>query len=113
MIKLILSIFLLTIGQILVWFQLYGSDKLNFLKGYKTLFLYFMALPIAFFYMKATKNGIEYFGSNWPIRILTFAVGNLVFFCLSYFFMGENLSLKSFICLTVTLTIILIQIFWK
>lgn len=72
-----------------------------------------MALPIAFFYMNATKNGIEYFGTNWPIRILTFAIGNLVFFCLSYFFMNENLSLKSAICLAMTLTIILIQIFWK
>jgi hypothetical protein len=111
--KLFISILFLTLGQILVWFQLYGSDKLGFLKGYKLWVLYLIAIPIAFFYMNATKNGVEYFGTNWPIRILTFAIGNLVFFILSYFLMGENLNLKSGICLFLTLSIILIQILWK
>lgn len=100
-------------GQTLVWFQLYGSDKLSFLKDYKIWVLYLVAIPIAFFYMNATKNGLEYFGTGWPIRILTFALGNLVFFSLSYFLMGEHLTLKSGICLFLTLIIIMIQIFWN
>lgn len=113
MIKLVISILFLILGQTLVWFQLYGTDKISFIKNHKYVFVYLVALPIAFLYITATKNGIAYFGSTWPIRILTFAIGNLVFFGWSYFLLNESLDLKSIVCLSLTLIVIFIQIFWK
>ena len=111
--KLFWAVFFLIVGQTLVWFQLYGADKMTWLKDYRLWFVYGISLPIAYCYMTATQSGIEYFGLSWPIRILTFAIGNLVFFFLSLWILQEDLNLKTIICLGLTLSVILIQIFWK
>lgn len=111
--KLLISAILLFIGQVMVWFQLYGPLKINILKDNKW-FAYVMAFPITVVFMYGTRLGVESFGNlMWPIRFLTFSLGVVSFTFLTWNFNNELIDLKTLICLLLSLSIITIQIFWK
>lgn len=111
--KLLISCLLVFIGQVFVWFQLYGPLKIEILKGNKW-FMYAMAIPITLLFVHGTRTGFEAFnGTMWPIRILTYSLGVVSFTFLTWNFNGEALNLKTAVCLVLSIAIILIQIFWK
>lgn len=111
--KLIISCILLFIGQILVWFQLYGPLKIEAIRGSK-IFAYSMAIPITLFFLQGTRIGFESLNNTmWPVRFLTFSLGVISFTFLTWKFNNESIDLKTGICLALSILIIMIQIFWK
>jgi len=111
--KLIISLLLVTIGQILAYFQLQGQFMSSWLKN-NPLVVSLMGFPISYILIKFTEYCAESFnGQVWPGRLIGFSVGAVVFALLSHFIMKEELSIKTMICLGLASVILIIQIFWK
>lgn len=111
--KLIISLLLVTIGQILSYFQLQGQFMSSWLKN-NPLVVSLMGFPISYILIKFTEYCAESFnGQVWPGRLIGFSVGAVVFALLSHFIMKEELSIKTMICLGLASVILIIQIFWK
>lgn len=111
--KLIISILLVTVGQILAYFQLQGQFMSPWLKN-NPLVVSIMGFPISYILIKFTEYCAASFdGQVWPGRLIGFSVGAIVFALLSHFIMKEEFSTKTLICLGLASLILLIQIFWK
>ena len=111
--KLIIVVLYGIIGQILSFLQLQGSVKWNWFEKYPILVL-LSAIPSTFFYIKSVENLVKYAdGELWPSRLIGFGVGIIIFTTLSWVMFNENISLKTFVCLMLAVSIILVQIFWK
>ena len=92
-----------------VWFQAYGTTKIDFLKSNKWI-AYVVAVPITYFFIEGTRYFIEYFnGSTWSTRLVVFAIDMIIFTCLSYFIANEAITLKNAISLALCFVILSIQ----
>lgn len=108
-----ISILLFLLAQALVWFQGYGSSKIQWLSDNRWV-LYLSSLPITWLFMTGIEIGIDGFGGEmWAVRLLTFACGIVVFAILTYFIMGQVITLKTIVSISLALVIVLIQIYWK
>jgi multidrug transporter EmrE-like cation transporter len=56
---------------------------------------------------------MAYDGEKWPSRLLGFAIGAIVFTVMSWSWFREPLTLKTLVCLGLSVCIMLIQVFWK
>jgi len=75
------------------------------------LIIALMGLPSGYLVIVATKYGYEAFDGNlWPMRIIGFSLGTILFSILTYVCMSEGLTLKTILCLVLSLVIIIIQI---
>lgn len=111
--NLLLGILLGILGQALIFFQIQGSVKYQFLQDHRTWVL-LMGVPISWVFMTSAKYLIAWGdGMLWPSRIIGFGIGVLVFSLLSHFLFGETISMKTAFCLFLSVVIILVQIFWK
>ena len=108
----ILSAILFMVGQILIWFQSNGQFLSEWFKN-NTLLISFFGVPISYLFIHATRMSYEGFGATWPGRMMGFAIGVLVFTALAYYFMGENVNLKTGLSLLLSICIICIQVFMK
>ena len=73
-----------------------------------------LGLPISYLFIKSVENIIiAYNGEIWPSRLIGFGIGIIVFYLMSYFMFNESITLKTFVCLFLSVCIILIQLFWK
>jgi hypothetical protein len=110
--NILLSMTLFTIGQILIWYQSNGQFISNWFKN-NTLLVSLFGVPISYLFIHATRMSYEGFGATWPGRMLGFATGVFVFTILAYYYMGENVNLKTGLSLLLAGGIICIQVFMK
>jgi len=107
------GVVLAIVGQVMTFLQLQGSAKLGWYDKHPILVL-LASVPIGWFFIKSVNIFIiEYGGEIWPSRLLGFGIGIIVFYLLSYYLFDEPITLKTFVCLMLSATIIGIQIFWK
>ena len=100
-------------AQIGTFFQLQGPLKYEWFKNYYW-FLVLMGIPISMLFMYSVKNMVIAFdGQMWPSRLIGFSIGAIVFTWLSWMIFKEPLTLKTIVCLTLALGILVIQLFWK
>lgn len=101
------------IAQILTFLQLQGNVKYNWYERYPLVIL-LASIPISWLYIQSVNHFVTHFkGEIWPSRIIGFIIGIFVFTLMSILFFKEPLTLKTFICLVLSLIILLIQIFVK
>ena len=101
------------IGQVLSFIQLQGGIKWGWTEKY-SLVLMFLGLPISWAFMKSVQHFITAFqGEIYPSRILGFVVGIIVFAIMGWLLFKEGISAKTGVCLILSLSIILVQLFWK
>tara|TARA_B100000676_G_C18067385_1_gene841885 strand:- start:1727 stop:2068 length:342 start_codon:yes stop_codon:yes gene_type:complete len=101
---------LVCISHVIFWFQVNGQFMWNFFKEHPFL-ISLMGVPSAYLVIIAAKHGYEYFdGTIWPLRIVGFSLGTIIFSILAYTCMSEGLTLKTILCLILSLVIIIIQI---
>lgn len=100
-------------GQIISFLQLQGSVKWNWFTKYPILIL-LSALPSTYLYIKSVDSLVKYAdGELWPSRLIGFGIGIIIFTLMSWFLFHEHITLKTFTCLLLAISIISIQIFWK
>jgi len=101
------------IAQIGTFFQLQGQVKYEWFKNHPII-VAFMGVPISLLFMYSVRSFVEaYDGQIWPSRLIGFGIGIIVFTIMSHYLFKEPISLKTFICLSLGVLIILIQMFWK
>jgi hypothetical protein len=109
----IFGILLAFLAQCLTFAQLQGQFLSEWVKSHPLLFS-LLGVPISYFFIKATHYFYLYFdGFIWPGRLIGFSLGILAFSLLSYFLMGESPTMKTWICIGLSVVIVMVQIFWK
>ena len=105
------AIFLFLIGQSLIWFQTNGQFVWTWVKK-NPFIMSLMGVPIAYIFIHASNNSQAYFGNLWGGRMLGFSTGIFTFTLLTWGFVGEPITTKTFLTLILALSIILIQLFF-
>ena len=101
------------IAQVWVFFQLQGPLKYEWLRDH-TWFVMLWGIPISYLFTLSVRYYVtEFNGEIWPSRLIGFGIGTIVFIVMSYIIFNEPFTLKTGICLVLSLLIIAIQLFWK
>lgn len=111
---LLLGCFLFFIGQALIWFQVNGQFFWPWFKNHDFIVALIFSIPISLLFIWGNRflyTALD--GSLWSIRLMTFGVGIIVFLFLTWLIGKELPNMKNIICIVLSITIILIQIFWK
>ena len=107
------GVLLAILGQVLIFFQMQGPIKFPWLKE-NTWFCRLMGIPISYIFMLSINYLIKFYdGSLWPSRIIGFSIGTIIYGFMAWLFFNERVSIKTGLCLFLSLLIILIQVFWK
>ena len=105
----LMCVLLLFIAQIVIWFQLNGQLKWEWFKDNYFL-MSLMGVPISYALLITTKYGFQGFGELWPIRLLGFATGMISFPFVTYFILGEGITLKTGVSILLAIIIMLLQL---
>jgi len=109
----LLGILLAFLAQCMTFVQLQGQFLSEWVKSHPLIFS-LLGVPISYFFIKATHYFYLHFdGFVWPGRLIGFSLGIIAFSLLSYFFLGESPTSKTWICIGLSVCIVLVQIFWK
>tara|TARA_Y100001963_G_scaffold150942_1_gene232934 strand:- start:6323 stop:6658 length:336 start_codon:yes stop_codon:yes gene_type:complete len=109
--KIIYTILLFFVCNIIIWYQLNSQLVWEWAKGYKSMWLMaLLGIPISLLFWWATKIGYEGFGSLWKIRLLGFGISMLTFPIMTYFYLGEAMTIKTILTLGLAITIMLLQL---
>ena len=105
----LITISILFSVQIVIWYQLNGQLISQWCKEHPWT-LSFLGVPISYALILTTKHGYQGFGELWPIRLLGFAIGMISFPFLTYWMLGEGITLKTGISVLLAVIIMLIQL---
>ena len=109
----LIGICLFLLGHVLAWFQLNSQFFNEWFKN-NSLILVLFGIPISYTYLYATKYAYIGFGELvWPGRFVGFAIGMIVFGICTATILGEGITIKTGISLTLALALVCVQIFWK
>lgn len=111
--KVLIATIVMILGQIGSFMQLQGAIKYGWYEKYMWVIL-LSSVPISYLYIVAVRMYVDGFGGQiWPSRLIGFALGIMVFTILSIFLFKEHMTLKTLVCLTLAVSIVLVQLFWK
>jgi len=101
------------LAQILTFVQLQGQFKYPWMKD-NPLIMAAFGFPLSLLYIMSVKHMVVYFNGNlWPSRLTGFAVGAIVFTFMSWMWFREPITMKTAICLILSLAIMAVQLLWK
>tara|TARA_Y100000310_G_scaffold317481_1_gene370399 strand:+ start:173 stop:517 length:345 start_codon:yes stop_codon:yes gene_type:complete len=112
--KLLIGVLFFAFGQTIIWYQTNGQFISDWIKNHPLFMSAVFGIPISYSFIMGTKYIVEHFdGQLWPGRLLGFGIGAVIFGILTYYHMGEGITAKTTVCLTLAITLVMIQIFWK
>ena len=107
----ILSTVIFVLSQILIWYQLNSQLVWDWAKGTKSMWwMSLLGIPISILMWYCTKWGYIGFGNLWAVRFMGFATSMMVFPIMTYFYLGEPMTLKVWITLGLATIIMGIQL---
>jgi len=107
----IMTILLFIFTNIVIWFQLNSQLVWEWAKGTKSMWLMcLLGMPISLMLWLGTKWGYIGFGNLWAVRFMGFAASMITFPIMTYFLLGEPMTLKVFVTMGLALIIMLIQL---
>ena len=107
----LLTIAVFLLNNILIWYQLNSQLVWDWAKGTKSMwFMSLMGIPISILFWYATKWGYIGFGNLWAVRWLAFGSSMLVFPIMTYFYLGETITLKTLVSIILAIIIMLLQL---
>ena len=99
------------VNNIIIWYQLNSQLVWEWAKGPKALFISCLAgIPITLMFWYATKIGYQGFGTLWPVRFMGFATSMMTFPIMTWLYLGETITLKTFISIILAVIIMLLQL---
>jgi len=111
MIKIFLTTVLFLIANILIWYQLNSQLVWKWAEGTKSMWIMsLLGIPISLLLWYCTKIGYIGFGNLWSVRFTGFAISMVVFPIMTYFYLGEPMTLKVWITLGLAVIIMLLQL---
>ncbi len=107
----VVSIILFIVGNILVWYQLNSQLVWDWAKGNKSMWIMsLLGIPISLLFWLCTKWGYIGFGNLWAVRWLAFGSSMLVFPIMTYFYLGETITVKTLFSIILAIIIMLLQL---
>ena len=107
----ILTLLFFLLANILVWYQLNSQLVWDWAKSSKSMWwMALLGVPVSLLFWWCTKIGYEAFGSLWPVRILGFAMSMLTFPVMTWIYLGEVITLKTFVSIALAIIIIILQL---
>ena len=107
----VITTLLFLINNILIWYQLNSQLVWDWAKTPKSMwFMSLMGVPISVLFWYCTKFGYEGFGALWPVRFMGFATSMMVFPIMTYWYLGEPMTLKVWITILLALIIMILQL---
>ena len=107
--EILFCVLIMFFAQIVIWFQLNAQVKWDWFKD-NYLLMSILGMPISYALLYSTKFGWEGFGELWPIRLMGFVTGIISFPVITYLVLGEGITLKTGISLTLATVILLLQL---
>ena len=99
------------LNNIIIWYQLNSQLVWDWAKTSKAMwFSALLGIPISLLFWWATKIGYEGFGSLWKIRLLGFGISMITFPIMTWFFLGEVMTMKVILTLGLAAIIMLLQL---
>tara|TARA_R110001592_G_scaffold219229_1_gene473391 strand:+ start:1581 stop:1925 length:345 start_codon:yes stop_codon:yes gene_type:complete len=112
--NLLLAFLLFLLGQTLIWIQTNGQFIWEWFKNHPFLLSITLGSSVSYIFIYATKLVVEHYnGLLWPGRLIGFGSGILSFTLLTWWFFDEGVNVKTIISLSLAISLILIQLFWK
>ena len=107
----VITTILFLINNILIWYQLNSQLVWDWAKGTKAIWIScLMGIPISYLFWLATKWGYIGFGNLWSVRFMAFASSMITFPIMTYFLLGEPMTLKVWITMGLAIIIMIIQL---
>ena len=107
----VLTILVFFLNNIIIWYQLNGQLVWDFWKSPKGIIIsLLMGIPITGLFWLATKWGYQGFGTLWPVRFMGFATSMMTFPIMTWLYLGEVMTLKTIVTLTLAVIIMLLQL---
>ena len=107
----LLTTFVCTIGQILIWYQLNSQLVWEWAKGTKSMWIMsLLGIPISLLFWYATKWGYIGFGNLWAVRFMGFATSMLTFPIMTWLYLGETITLKTLVTILLAIIIMILQL---
>ena len=111
MLQMLFTILLFVFANILIWYQLNSQLVWEWAKGAKSMWIMsLLGIPISLLLWYCTKIGYIGFGNLWAVRFMGFATSMLVFPIMTYFYLGEPMTLKVIATLILALIIMILQL---
>jgi hypothetical protein len=108
--KLLQFVSLLLVGHILIWIQSNGQLMWSSFRN-NVFFVCLFGIPLSYMFINATRIGYGVFENElWPVRVIGFSIGTIVFTFMTYLFLGEAITAKTLICILLSVVIILVQV---
>ena len=105
----LICVLILFFTQIVIWFQLNGQLVYQWCKDHPWL-LSFLGMPISYALIVSTQIGYQGFGELWKIRLIAFAIGMISFPFITYFMLGEGITLKTGLSILLAIFIMILQL---
>ena len=107
----VISTIVFILSQIIIWYQLNSQLVWDWAKGTKSMWIMsLMGIPISLLFWYATKWGYIGFGILWAVRFLGFATSMITFPIMTYFYLGETITLKTLITILLAIIIMILQL---
>ena len=107
--EILFCVLILLFIQIIIWFQLNGQVKWDWFKDNYFL-MSLLGIPISILFWYCTKWGYVGFGNLWSVRFMGFATSMISFPIMTWLYLGETISLKTFLSLGLAVIIMLLQL---
>ena len=106
----VIAIILFFLNNIIIWYQLNSQLVWEWAKTSKAMwFSALLGVPISLFFWYATRIGYEGFGNLWSVRFIGFATSMLTFPVMTYFYLGEVITLKTAVTILLAIVIMILQ----
>ena len=107
----VITMILFFLNNIIIWYQLNSQLVWEWAKTSKAMwFSALLGVPISILFWWSTRIGYEAFGNLWSIRFMGFATSMMTFPVLTYFYLGEAITLKTGITIILAIIIMLLQL---
>ena len=107
----VLTTVLFFIANILVWYQLNSQLVWKWAESSKSMWIMSLfGIPISILFWYCTKWGYIGFGNLWAVRFLGFAVSMMTFPIMTYWYLGEPMTMKVILTLGLATIIMLLQL---
>lgn len=105
-----MTMILFFLNNIIIWYQLNSQLVWEWAKTSKAIwFSALLGVPISLFFLYATRIGYEGFGNLWAVRFMGFATSMMTFPIMTYFYLGEVITLKTTITILLAIVIMILQ----
>jgi len=109
--KILIVTLIFLLNNVLIWYQLNSQLVWDWAKGNSAIIIScLLGVPISWLFWYCTKIGYEGFGALWPVRFMGFATSMLTFPILTWYYLGETITLKTALTILLSIAIMIIQI---